>query len=72
MDAVLYPNIYEHEEIFWQEGWSYKLDSADDKLAYNGVVYNEKGSWYRIRESVSLASKASRYSLSSLKACSRI
>ncbi|MCI9615201.1 MAG: insulinase family protein [Dorea sp.] len=41
MDAVLYPNIYEHEEIFWQEGWSYKLDSADDKLAYNGVVYNE-------------------------------
>ncbi len=41
MDAVLYPNIYEHEEIFRQEGWSYKLDSADDRLAYNGVVYNE-------------------------------
>ncbi|MEZ3487471.1 MAG: insulinase family protein [Lachnospiraceae bacterium] len=41
MDAVLYPNIYEHEEIFRQEGWSYKLDSAEDKLAYNGVVYNE-------------------------------
>ena len=41
MDAVLYPNIYKHEEIFRQEGWSYKLDSAQDKLTYNGVVYNE-------------------------------
>ena len=41
MDAVFYPNIYEHDEIFRQEGWSYKLDSADSKLAYNGVVYNE-------------------------------
>lgn len=41
MDAVLYPNIYQHEEIFRQEGWSFKLDSPDDKLEYNGVVYNE-------------------------------
>lgn len=41
MDAVFYPNIYRHEEIFRQEGWSYKLDSIDDKLEYNGVVYNE-------------------------------
>lgn len=41
MDAVLYPNIYSHEEIFRQEGWSYKLDSEEDKLTYNGVVYNE-------------------------------
>ena len=41
MDAALYPNIYAHEEIFRQEGWSYKLDSAKDKLQYNGVVYNE-------------------------------
>ena len=41
MDAVFYPNIYEHEEIFRQEGWSYHLDSAEDKLKYNGVVYNE-------------------------------
>ena len=41
MDAVFYPNIYEHEEIFRQEGWSYQLDSAEDKLKYNGVVYNE-------------------------------
>ena len=41
MEAVCYPNIYEHDEIFRQEGWSYKLDSADGKLEYNGVVYNE-------------------------------
>ncbi len=41
MDAVFYPNIYHHEEIFRQEGWSYKLESAEDKLGYNGVVYNE-------------------------------
>ena len=41
MDAVLYPNIYQYEEIFRQEGWSYKLDDVDGKLEYNGVVYNE-------------------------------
>ena len=41
MDAVFYPNIYEHDEIFRQEGWSYKLDDVDGKLEYNGVVYNE-------------------------------
>lgn len=41
MDAVFYPNIYQHDEIFRQEGWSYKLDEANGKLEYNGVVYNE-------------------------------
>lgn len=41
MDAVFYPNIYAHDEIFRQEGWSYKLDDADGRLEYNGVVYNE-------------------------------
>lgn len=41
MDAVFNPNIYKHEEIFKQEGWSYNLESADDTLTYNGVVYNE-------------------------------
>lgn len=41
MDAVFYPNIYQHEEIFRQEGWSYRLDDADGELSYNGVVYNE-------------------------------
>lgn len=41
MDAVFYPNIYQYEEIFRQEGWSYHLESEDDALSYNGVVYNE-------------------------------
>lgn len=41
MDAVFYPNIYQHDEIFRQEGWSYNLESEEDTLTYNGVVYNE-------------------------------
>ena len=41
MDAVFYPNIYVHDEIFRQEGWSYHMESEDDALTYNGVVYNE-------------------------------
>lgn len=41
MDAVFYPNIYKKEEIFKQEGWSYELNNKEDKLIYNGVVYNE-------------------------------
>jgi len=41
MDAVLYPNIYNREEIFWQEGWHYDLENEDGELKYNGVVYNE-------------------------------
>ncbi|MFD3158609.1 insulinase family protein [Haloimpatiens sp. FM7330] len=41
LDAVLYPNIYEHEEIFMQEGWHYELKNKEDELTYKGVVYNE-------------------------------
>ncbi|XCP86620.1 insulinase family protein [Roseburia hominis] len=41
MDAVLHPNIYKHQEIFRQEGWSYELEEPDGELIYNGVVYNE-------------------------------
>lgn len=41
MDAVLHPNIYQHEEIFRQEGWSYRLENEEANLEYNGVVYNE-------------------------------
>ena len=41
MDAVFYPNVYIHEEIFKQEGWHYELDNLDSDIIYNGVVYNE-------------------------------
>lgn len=41
MDAVFYPNVYIHEEIFKQEGWHYELDDLDSDIIYNGVVYNE-------------------------------
>lgn len=41
MDAVFYPNIYLHEEIFKQEGWHYELTDMDAPVSYNGVVFNE-------------------------------
>ena len=41
MDAVFYPQIYNHEEIFMQEGWHYHLENENDPITYNGVVYNE-------------------------------
>ena len=41
LDAVFFPNIYEKEEIFRQEGWHYELKNADAPLTLNGVVYNE-------------------------------
>ena len=52
MDAVLYPNIYKHEEIFRQEGWSYNLEAEEDELTYNGVVYNEMKGAFSSAESV--------------------
>ena len=41
MDAVFYPNIYQKEEIFCQEGWHYEMEKEDGELTVNGVVYNE-------------------------------
>ncbi len=41
LDAVFYPNIYNTDMTFRQEGWHYEMDSADDELTINGVVYNE-------------------------------
>ena len=41
LDAVFFPNIYRHEEIFRQEGWHYQLKNTEDAISYNGVVYNE-------------------------------
>lgn len=51
MDAVLYPNIYQREEIFEQEGWHYNLESEEAELEYNGVVYNEMKGAYSSPES---------------------
>lgn len=46
LDAVFNPNITKYEEIFKQEGWHYELESADDPITINGVVYNEmKGAY---------------------------
>ena len=46
MDAVLYPNIYQYEEIFKQEGWHYELEDEAAPITINGVVYNEmKGAY---------------------------
>lgn len=41
LDAVFYPNIYKEENIFRQEGWHYEMESLEDELSLNGVVYNE-------------------------------
>ena len=41
MDAVFYPQIYNHEEIFMQEGWHYHITDENEPITYNGVVYNE-------------------------------
>lgn len=41
LDAVFYPNIYNEEKIFKQEGWHYELEDVDGTLKYNGVVFNE-------------------------------
>ena len=41
LDAVFYPNIYQNENIFRQEGWHYALDEDTEELKISGVVYNE-------------------------------
>ena len=41
LDAVFHPNVYKHPEILKQEGWSYRIESPEDPIEYNGVVYNE-------------------------------
>lgn len=41
LDAVFYPNIYKEEKIFRQEGWHYEMESIEEPLTLNGVVYNE-------------------------------
>ncbi|MDO5155221.1 MAG: insulinase family protein [Eubacteriales bacterium] len=51
LDAVFYPNIYSNDKILKQEGWHYDLESAEDALTYNGVVYNEMKGVYSSADS---------------------
>lgn len=52
MDAVFNPNIYDKKEIFMQEGFHYHIERPEDKLTYNGVVYNEMKGAFSTPESV--------------------
>ena len=52
MDAVFHPNIYQHPEIFQQEGWHYELEDADGDITLNGVVYNEMKGAFSSPESI--------------------
>ncbi len=62
MDSVLNPRIYEHEEIFMQEGWTYEMADKDAPLTINGVVYNEmKGAFSDPDSVVSSAIEKSLY-----------
>lgn len=62
LDAVFYPKIYEREEIFRQEGWTYELADKDAELKYNGVVYNEmKGAFSSVEDMIERHSMNSLY-----------
>lgn len=52
LDAVFYPNIYQIPYIFYQEGWHYHLEKAEDPITYNGVVYNEMKGVYSSPEEI--------------------
>lgn len=52
MDAVFKPNIYKEENIFKQEGWHYELESPEDELKINGIVYSEMKGVYSSADGV--------------------
>ena len=52
LDGVLHPAIYREPKIFLQEGWHYELESPEDDLTINGVVYNEMKGAFSSPESV--------------------
>lgn len=46
LDAVFAPAVYDHEEIFMQEGWHYEIEDKDKPMSLRGVVFNEmKGAY---------------------------
>ena len=52
LDAVLNPIIYKEPLIFMQEGWHYEMNSPEDDLIINGVVYNEMKGVYSSPDSL--------------------
>ena len=52
LDGVLHPAIYREPKIFLQEGWHYEMQSPEDELTINGVVYNEMKGAFSSPESV--------------------
>ena len=52
LDAVFHPLSITDPHAFRQEGWHYEMDSADDSLKCNGVVYNEMKGAFASYESV--------------------
>ena len=52
LDGVLHPAIYREPKIFLQEGWHYEMQSPEDDLTINGVVYNEMKGAFSSPESV--------------------
>lgn len=58
LDAVFYPNVYIHPEIFKQEGWHYELNDPSEEITLNGVVYNEmKGAFSSAEQVVARQSR---------------
>lgn len=52
MDAVLHPLSITDPHAFRQEGWHYELESTDDEMICNGVVYNETKGAYASNDTV--------------------
>lgn len=52
LDGVLHPSIYREPKVFLQEGWHYEMQSPEDDLTINGVVYNEMKGAFSSPESV--------------------
>lgn len=52
LDAVFNPLIYREPLIFMQEGWHYEMNSPEDDLIINGVVYNEMKGVYSSPDSL--------------------
>jgi len=62
LDAVFFPKIYDRKETLLQEGWHYQLESADDELKYNGIVYNEmKGAYSDPQDTIQNALRRALY-----------